>query len=233
SEHTKRDIIEFYDIPEVKIRVVYQTCGTIFQRPVDDSVPPLIDFEIKGQTLPEDYMLFVGSIIPRKNLEGCIRALETMPKSLRLPLVVVGRGKAHKAHLQRLLLEKGLEQEVLFCRDVGMEALRYLYQKARIFLYPSFYEGFGLPVLEALFAGVPVITADVASLPEAGGGGALYVNPHDPEALADAIVKILTDTELCLSLKKKGWQHAQQFTSQKLTAQMMALYRELAPGNHP
>lgn len=121
--------------------------------------------------LPEEYLLTVGSITARKNLMGVIRALELLPESSRLPLVVVGRGGRYRAKVQAFIQKNRLENLVHFI-DVSFDDLPAVYQKASAFLYPSFYEGFGIPILEALFSKTPVITSNLSSLPEAGSGSA-------------------------------------------------------------
>lgn len=222
SESTKRDIIRFYKIPESKIEVIYQTCHSIFQEDLPDETKLSGNFK-----LPPNYLLYVGSVIPRKNLLGCVKALAMLTNDLKLPLIVVGEGKNYKRKVQNYIAEKGLENQVIFLSNVSLFDLKILYQNAQILLYPSFYEGFGLPIIEALFCGTPVITSDKSSLPEAGGGGAFYVNPADPGEIAAGIEKLLTDSRFYNDLKMKGLMHVQKFKANELTQQIMNLYNKL------
>ncbi len=220
SESTKKDIIRFYDIHEYKIKVIYQTCDDTFQ----NTTHPSTAFKI---SLPKDYLLYVGSINERKNLLGCVKALELLPNDLRLPLVVFGRGKKYEQKVRAYIANKGLEKWVLFYPNVHFEELKILYQNARLLLYPSFYEGFGLPIIESLFCKTPVITSKVSSLPEAGGAGAYYVNPENFEEIAFGIEKCLGDEDYYQKLSSEGYAHVQKFGAKKVTGEVMDLYHSL------
>ncbi len=228
SENTKRDIIEFYDIAPEKISVIYQSCHERYM--VEKSRKTFEGLRRRYQ-LPENYLLTVGSITVRKNLMGIVRALKMLPESNRLPLVVVGRGGRHRARVEAFLRKNRMEHLVHFA-DVSFEDLPAVYQKATVFLYPSFYEGFGIPILEALFSKTPVITSDVSSLPEAGGPGAHLVNPDNPEEIAAGIEKLLSDEPYRRELIEKGYAHAQQFRGEPLAAQMINLYVKIAGGGN-
>ncbi len=224
SENTKRDIIEFYGIRPEKISVIYQSCH---ERYMVEKSRKSFEALRRRYHLPEDYLLTVGSITARKNLTGIIRALELLPESCRLPLVVVGRGGRYRAKVQALIQKNGMEHLVRFI-DAGFDDLPTIYQKASVFLYPSFYEGFGIPILEALFSKTPVLTSNVSSLPEAGGPGAHLVDPHRPEEIAAGIEKILSDEAYRQELIEKGYAHAQQFRGEPLAREMMELYVKVA-----
>lgn len=231
SESTKKDIVRFYNIEESKIKVIYQTCHAIFRKEAEnfaDQESREKDHKIEDKfQLPQDYLLYVGSIIPRKNLMGCIKALENLPASLKLPLLIVGNGKKYKKKIQQYVSQKGLEKEVVFCPSLNLKELRTVYQKAKILLYPSFYEGFGLPIIEALYSETPVITSEVSSLPEAGGEGAYYVNPNNFEEIGIGIEQLLTDDDFYNEKRRKGIEHVKKFHPQKVTKELMSTYQQL------
>ncbi|MCB0552217.1 MAG: glycosyltransferase family 4 protein [Phaeodactylibacter sp.] len=228
SESTKRDIIHFYGIAPEKISVIYQSCSERFRQ---ERAQKTIEAVRRRHHLPEEYLLTVGAITARKNLMGTVRALQLLPDSLKLPLVVVGKGTAHKAKIQRYLQQNRLEKWVYFI-EASFEDLPAIYQDASVFLYPSFFEGFGLPILEALFSETPVLTSNTSSLPEAGGPGAYLVDPAKPEQIAAGIEKILTDDAYRASLVENGSEYAQQFRGEPLAQQMMELYKKVVGGGH-
>lgn len=220
SESTKKDIVDFYNISPDKIEVVYQSCHARFQQ---ENSQKTISRVLRHHGIPEDYMLYVGSIIERKNLLGIVKALKILPNSLRLPLVIVGSGGAYKKKVQNFANQNGLDQYLYFVQP-DFEELPALYQQAQIFLYPSFSEGFGIPVLEALFSKTPVITSNISSLPEVAGPDSCQVDPGNSEAIAHGIERILTDDQLRASMVEKGLAYAQHFKAQNLTQKMMAIY---------
>jgi len=221
SEHTKRDIAHYYNIPLSKIRVIYQTCNKVFHQ---EFSPKQAAQFFKKYELPPQYLLYAGAIIERKNLLGIIKALEILPENLRIPLIVVGKGKGYEAKVRRCLARKKLKKCVHFLAEIGLEELAMLYQNAQVFLYPSFYEGFGIPIIEAMFSKTPVLTSPLSSLPEVAGKGALFAAPDKPEQIADGIDKILTNSDLREKLIENGWKHVQKFRAEKVTREVMDLY---------
>jgi glycosyltransferase involved in cell wall biosynthesis len=228
SESTKNDVMEFYGVPEEKISVIYQSCH---ERYMHEKANKTLNRVRERYQLPQEYMLTVGSITERKNLMGMVQAMEHLPEGQRIPLVVVGKGKAYKSRIVQYIKRKRLEKWVQFV-DASFEDLPAVYQNASLFLYPSFFEGFGIPVLEALFSGLPVITSNTSSLPEAGGPGAHLVDPAQPESIAEGIERILNDSAYRSQLISLGYDHAQQFRGEPLTHQMMELYEELVGEEH-
>ena len=228
SEHTKQEIIKYYGTAPERIKVVYQPCQSVFY----ESEPPenLIDCNkvpILSQ-LPSAYFLSVGSIIERKNLLTTIKAIWQMPDKQRLPLVVVGNGKAYKKTVQEYIKSHNLEKWVYWLDKVtSVEVLKHLYQRAQLMIYPSFSEGFGLPVVEAMLCGTPVITSNISSLPEAGGQYARLINPESVEELRTAMQEILNDSELRKKMGVLGKKDALlRFNPEDLTKEMMTVYRE-------
>lgn len=219
SQSTKRDIIRFYDIHPDKVEVIYQSCDPLYYQPDDTEV-------IQPNAVPQEYLLFVGGIQERKNLQLLIEAYQHLPSDEQIPLVVVGKGKKYKTEIEKRIRVSGIEHLVFWLNTVtDNHHLHRLYQNALALVYPSLYEGFGLPVVEALLSKTPVITSNVSSLPEAGGPHTIYVDPHQPEELAQAIQKVLHDSALCQEMKEKGYAYAvANFSPAVVTEQMMRLY---------
>lgn len=234
SEQTKKDIMEFYDTPEKKITVCYQSCNPAFGQAVTEKAKQQVK---EKYSLPDQYFLYVGSVIERKNLLGICKAIYLLRNELTIPLVVIGDGTKYKQQVKDFIKQNGLEKQVIFLSEdplakVASSFLRAedfpaIYQSAIAMIYPSFFEGFGIPVLEALWSRVPVITSNVSSLPEAGGDGAYYVDPNRSEEIAEGMKTIFADGSFTEALKEKGWQHAQNFTQQKCAANVMKVYESL------
>lgn len=226
SEHTKRDIVQYYKIAPEKIEVIYQACHPIYYT-LNDSTS--IEALLKKYRLPERYVLSVGTIQERKNLKLLIQAYQYLPSNQQLPIVVVGQGGQYKKEVQTLIKAMQLEKKIIWITDLASnEVLQALYQKATLLVYPSFYEGFGLPVVEALLSKTPVITANTSALTEAGGPHSLYVSPTDEQGLAQAIQQVLKHPTLAQTMCNKGYEYAQQlFHPQKLSQQLITCYQQL------
>lgn len=224
SENTKRDIVRFYEIDPAKIDVIYQACNPIFYKPIQLSDNKAI---INHYNLPSSFMLSVGSVEKRKNLKAVIESLALLKPDLRLPLVVVGKGGDYKIETVRLVQKYGLEKWVIWIdRLAGQEHLHSICQNAKILIYPSYYEGFGLPVAEALLCRIPVITSERSSLKEAGGPASVYVNPERPEEITNGIEKILTDSAFRQNMVDTGYLYAHQtFSPTRVTGQVMDCYK--------
>lgn len=233
SQQTKNDIIDFYGIDELKIDICYQSCHPAFAKAIDDEAKETLR---KKYNLPQEYFLYVGSIIERKNLLNICKALLKLKPSLKIPLVIIGDGKKYKKIVKDFIASNDLENEVIFLpekissndkefQQPGIMAA--MYQMAVALIYPSFFEGFGIPVLEGLWSKIPVITSNTSCLPEAGGDGAYYVNPSDVNALAEAMQKVYIDDRLRNKMIEQGWQHAQKFTLEKCTAAVMNVYKKV------
>jgi glycosyltransferase involved in cell wall biosynthesis len=234
SQQTKKDIIEFYGTPEEKIAVCYQSCNPAFGQVVSDKLKQQVK---EKYSLPDQYFLYVGSIIERKNLIGICKAMYLLRNDLTIPLIVIGDGTKYKQQVRDLIRQHDLDDRIIFLSDnplakVASSFLRAedfpaIYQMAVAMIYPSFFEGFGIPVLESLWSRLPVITSDVSSLPEAGGHGAYYVNPNSAEEIAEGMKKIYSDKAFAEHLKQRGWEHAQNFTQKKCAEEVMEVYNRL------
>jgi glycosyltransferase involved in cell wall biosynthesis len=223
SESTKKDIVDFYQIDPNKIEVVYQSCHNQFKQEKSDKT---IQEVITKHNLPESFILYVGSVIERKNLLNIVKALSTLSKDVRPHLVVVGEGGKYKAQVHQFLAAQGMENEVSFITPI-FEDLPALYQRAEVFVYPSAYEGFGIPVIEAQYCHTPVVTSNISSLPEAGGPDTLQVDPASVDAIADAIEKTLTDEKLRSHMIEKGAEYVKKFDGDLAAQKMMGVYKEL------
>src|SRR5690606_9224022 len=189
SEQTKNDIVHFLKVPEGKITVVYQGCQEVFKREYSDHD---IKAVITKYKLPPQFILNVGTVEARKNLWSLIRAVE----NLETKLIVVGSAKTGYAkQLQQYIADKNLESKINFLNSVSNEELAIIYQLADVFIYPSLFEGFGIPVIEALYKNTPVITILRGCFPEAVGSQSIYLyNPEDPIEIAEKINLLLSDS---------------------------------------
>lgn len=219
SDSTRYDVQRFFGVDDKRISVVYQPVHPCFYTDIPTTLP-------HHDGVPSDYALYVGSINSRKNLLSIIQAMERLPASARLPLVVVGDGHSYKQQVLSYVAEKGLQPWVLMLGSVGsIEQLQALYHHARVFVYPSHYEGMGLPVIEAQLSGCPVITSNVSSLPEAGGDAAIQVSPTDIDALSDALRMVTTDNALANNMRHEGRERCMRlFHPRILAQQLMTVY---------
>lgn len=223
SESTKADIVNFYGIEPKKIKVIYQSCDERFMQ---EKSPKLIEQILAKYQLPAEFMLYVGTISERKNLLSIVQAMAQLPPNLRIPLVVIGQGKEYKNQVLEFLKRENLQDWVIFTQ-VSNDDLPAIFQKAQIFLYPSRIEGFGIPVIEALFSRTPVITSKVSSLPEAAGPASWLVDPEEPAQIAAGIERILGDDAFRQNMIKMGLEYAQSFRGEVVTEEMMDLYTDL------
>ena len=211
SESTRQDIIRLLGVPEHKITVIYESANPIY-RPVNDQ--EALEQTKRKHHITGDFILFVSTIEPRKNLPTLLKAYRQLLDSYKdnVRLAVVGRRGWLSEEVFALLEELKLTNDVLFLGRVSVEDLLHLYNAAQLLVQPSFYEGFGLPPLEAMACGTPVVVSNVSSLPEVVGDAALLVDPDDVSELAVAIWRVLTDEALRADLIAKGLKRAQCFS---------------------
>ena len=228
SEATKRDLVGFLGVPEEKIDVVYQGCDASFKR----EIPRERLLEIRRRyDLPERYVLYVGSIEWRKNLLLLIRALESLPE--RIPVVAVGKRTPYAAEVERYVAEHGLGPWFRLCDRVPFSDLPAFYRMADLFVYPSRFEGFGIPMIEAAACGVPTIGATGSCLEEAGGPAAIYVDPDSPEELAARIAEVLSDDALRRRMVEGGRAHIARFQPEPIAESLLAVYRKVSDKRSP
>lgn len=229
SQSTKRDVLRILKVPEARVRMIYLAAGDNYwpQEHVD------MERIRKKYGLPERYLLYLGGFDLRKNLAVLFEALALLPKTkASLPLVIAGkmpeRETAFFPHPRRLASEAGVEEKVQFIGWVTEEDKPALYCGASIFLFPSLYEGFGLPPLEAMACGTPVIAANSSSLPEVIGEGGMLVAPQDARAWAEAIALLLENLGEREEWGARGKEQAQRFSWRKTAEETRAVYEELA-----
>lgn len=211
SESTKKDIVRFLNIKESKINVIYE--GSRFS--LHKSISETEKQKIKNNLNVENFILYVGSYHPRKNLINVIKALSYVRQRYveNLHLIVVGYiPKKEIRNINLLLQSLSLQKYVKLLGYVSDEEIKQLFLTAEVFVFPTLYEGFGLPPLEAMACGCPVVVSNCGSLPEVCGDAAVYVNPYDPKDIADGILKVLTDKNLRQQLIKKGFEQVKKFT---------------------
>ncbi len=234
SEQTRQDIIHFYKTPPEKIEVCYQSCSPVFGILASEEEKKRIAAKYD---LPAQFFLSVGTIIERKNLLNVCKAFFLVRNDLDIPLVIIGNGGKYKQQVKDFILQHGLEKKIIFLSEkkdsksdpgfLSTPDLAVIYQLAIAMIYPSFFEGFGIPVLEALWSRLPVITSNVSCMPEAGGPGSYYVDPNSAEQIAEGMKKIYSDKELVATMIEKGMEHTRQFAPPVYAASVMNVYKSL------
>jgi glycosyltransferase involved in cell wall biosynthesis len=227
SEHTKRDLLAYFHIDPGKIRVVYNSIAPDFQ-PV---APEAIARFRAEKRLPERYLLFLGTLEPRKNIATLVTAYARLRSQMGAdtpPLILAGDKGWYYEPLFRMVRELGVERDVTFVGYVSREEQPLWYAGAAVFVYPSLYEGFGMPIVEALGCGTPTITSNTSSMPEAAGTLATLVAPQDAEALAMTMYHMLYDDALRARTQAEGPPWARRFSLERMARQYVAVYTEAA-----
>jgi len=220
SEQTKQDIIRFLDVEEDRISVVYQGCHRQFYHRVSEEI---LQFTRQRFALPAEYMLYVGTIEERKNLLRIVEAF--YHGNINVPLVVVGRKTAYFNQVKSFIEKNGM-QNIHFLDQVQNTDLPSIYQGSRGFIYPSSYEGFGIPILEALNSGIPVITSRGGCLEETAGKGGILINPSDRDEMIHAISQVLEDSAVRDRLIREGGAHALKFREEQTIPALYNVYLE-------
>lgn len=222
SDCTKRDIISFYGIPEDKIVTIYQGCHPNFKA---EPNAELID-EVKSlYNLPQRYIACVGTVEERKNLLLIAKAMAYLPKDIHL--IAVGRKTAYAKEVEDFCNKNGLAERVRIIEGVPFKYLPSIYHAAELFAYPSRFEGFGIPIVEAISSGLTGVAATGSCLEEAGGDGIVYVNPDSVEECATALNHLLTDNDYKQSLITKGKEHILKFNPDTIAEEIMKVYKSL------
>ena len=223
SEQTKKDIVEFYNISPDKIKVVYQTCHKNFRK---DYLPESLTSIKEKFNLPNEFLLNVGTIETRKNLIAVIHAMNIM--KIDIPLVVVGKKTAYMNFLKIQIKKLNFNtNKIIFLEDVSINDLPVIYKLSSLFVYPSIFEGFGIPILESLYCKTPVISSNGSCFSEAGGPFSKYVNPENQEEFAFQIEECLTNENLRSEMIKMGFKHAQKFNPKELSKNLFDVYQSL------
>jgi glycosyltransferase involved in cell wall biosynthesis len=226
SETSKRDILKFFDIPPEKVAVIY---NAIDERFLAEPDAERMDHVRQRYQLDHPFLLYVGNIKPHKNLGRLIEAFALARANGlgNLRLVIVGDQLSKYPPLRQAVHRHRLDKDVRFLGFQPYDTLSVFYRLARAFVFPSLYEGFGLPPLEAMACGTPVVTSNVSSLPEIAGGAAVLVDPYDPTSIADGIVRAATDEPLREELIRRGLARARDFSWARSVAETHQIYMDV------
>ncbi len=227
SHATQRDLMNLLGVPAHRVTVVHEAANPIF-RVIEDEADALRDVRAR-YGLPERFILFLGTIEPRKNLPTLIQAyrLLCMAEGPHGPSLVVAGARGWLFDSVFILVEQlGLSDRVLFTGGIPWADVPAFYNLAEVFVFPSLYEGFGLPPLEAMACGTPVVAANVSSIPEVVGDAGLLVDPNDAEGLAEALGRVLNDATLRQDLRRRGLARAAGFSWDRAARETLAVYRQ-------
>jgi len=223
SNNTKKDLIKLYGVPEEKITVIYEGINSEisnFQFPISNKIP-----NTKSQTLNTKYLLFIGRLEERKNICGIINAFEILKNKYNLPhkLVLAGKFGYGKDSIKNKIENCKYKNDIILTGYVSDEEKFELLKNADVFLFLTFYEGFGLPILEAQSVGTPVVTSDISSMPEISGNSAMLVDPKDANAIAEAVHKLISDESYKNDIIEKGYQNIKRFSWEKCAEEVSNL----------
>jgi glycosyltransferase involved in cell wall biosynthesis len=229
SEASKRDILRYFHVPEGKIDVIYNAIDERFGEPPS---PEEIERVRDRYQLNAPYVLYAGNIKPHKNLERLIEAFHMLRRGdlEHVKMLIIGDEISKYATLRRAVHKYKLHKHVRFFGFVPDKTLAVLYRLARAFVFPSLYEGFGLPPLEAMASGTPVITSNISSLPEVVGDAAILIDPYDASAIADAMRRILLDSDLREDLRQRGLRRVSEFSWERSVRRVREIYEEVLAG---
>jgi glycosyltransferase involved in cell wall biosynthesis len=219
SEQTKNDIVDFLKIDEEKIEVIYQSCHDVFKASQSEVFKKEV---LKKYNLPSKFILNVGRIEKRKNALSIIKAI----KNIDIPLVIVGNKKTYFKEVETYIATNNLEHRIFFLEGLSLEELAALYKLSTIFIYPSLFEGFGIPIIEALYSKTPVITSKGSCFPEAGGPNSIYVNPENISEMESQINFLLNNPLEMERIAEKGHEFVQKFNNESIASSYMKLYQE-------
>jgi glycosyltransferase involved in cell wall biosynthesis len=229
SEASKRDILRYFRVPESKITVIPNAIDERFseQPPADEVMRVRERYQLN-----DPFILYAGNIRPHKNLERLIEAFHTIRRGdlAHVKLLIIGDEISKYAALRRTVHRYKLHKHVRFFGFVPDATLAILYRLARVFVFPSLYEGFGLPPLEAMASGTPVITSNVSSLPEVVGDAAMLIDPYEPDAIAGAMRRVLSDDRLRDDMRERGLVRAREFSWGQSIRRVREIYDEVLAG---
>lgn len=220
SEQTKKDIVRFLKIKPEKIDVIYQGCQDVFKKNYSDAEKKKVHSKFN---LPEQFILNVGTIETRKNALLIVKAI----KNCDTHLVIIGKKTKYLDKIQAYIEQHNLQDKVLFLKGLTSNELAIVYQLATIFVYPSIFEGFGIPIIEALYSKTPVITNKFGVFPEAGGPNSIYIDPENAEELEIKIKHLLENESLRNEIAEKGFDFVQKFNDDKIAKSVHEIYLNL------
>jgi len=230
SASTREDLVELLHVREERLAVLHPGVEARFAPQTEEGV---VDAALQRYGIYHPFILGLGTLQPRKNFCRLIQAFDLLRRRHHVPhQLVIGGGKGWLYdEIGETIASLGLQDVVLLPGYVADEDLPALYSAADLFAFPSLYEGFGIPVLEAMACGTPVVTSDVSSLPEVAGDAALLVSSEDVDALAEALWRLLDDTQLRNELRTRGFQQASRFTWKRAAETLLGIYAQIATKN--
>jgi glycosyltransferase involved in cell wall biosynthesis len=220
SEQTKTDIVTYLKINPDKIKVIYQGCATVFK---EDIPSEFIELTREKYQLPPNFILNVGTIEKRKNVLSVIKAI----KEIDTQLVIIGKKTAYFTEINTYILENNLQNKVIFLENVELKELASIYRMATVFIYPSVFEGFGIPIIEALYSKTPVITSKGGCFSEAGGENSIYIDPLNPEELRIELSELLVNSEKKVVMQQKGFEFVQKFNDEIIAQNWIETYYKI------
>ncbi|MGY0407570.1 MAG: glycosyltransferase family 4 protein [Polaribacter sp.] len=220
STQTKRDIVEFLKVDGKNIDVIYQGCHHSFKEVKSEKFKTEI---IKKYNLPAKFVLNVGTINERKNVLTLVKAIS----NIDIQLVIVGKKTSYYNKVDQYICANNLQEKVHFLEKLNLKELSALYQLAEIFVYPSIFEGFGIPIIEALYSKTPVITSTGSCFSEAGGPNSIYVNPYDYKNLEKQLLYLLENEERRIEIIEKGFDFVQKFNDKNIADSYMNVYKSI------
>ena len=225
SENSRDDIVRIFKVPAEKIRVVHLGVEEKFRS------PEMSTEQIRRKyALPQKFILYVGNLKPHKNVQCLIEAYEALPAQMKEEYrLVLGAPRSDKyfPDIEKIVREKKLAHQILFTGFIEEKDLPSLYHMSSLFVFPSLYEGFGLPPLEAMACGCPVVSSNTSSMPEVLGDAALFFNPYDIEEMSLAIRKMLEDEDLRKKYRQKGLARVKLFTPEKMTNKILDVLKRV------
>ncbi|MEM8506432.1 MAG: glycosyltransferase family 1 protein [Bacteroidota bacterium] len=220
SEQTKRDIIKFLKVDPKKITVIYQGCNTAFKKDYSSEQKEAVR---KKYSLPPEFVLNVGTLQERKNALSVIKAIDGTPYHA----VLVGSEKNYAKKIHSYVQSKGLQSQVTFIKNIGVAELAMIYQMATVFCYPSICEGFGIPIIEALYSKIPVVVSRDGCFPEAAGPDSVYIDPHKPKEIRTELKRLFESPEERTKIATKGFAFVQRFSDEHVAKHLLALYQSV------
>lgn len=220
SEQTKKDIVTYLDINPNKIKVIYQGCAPIFK---EDIPIEFIENTRKKYKLPANFILNVGTIEIRKNVLSVIKAI----KVIDTQLVIIGKKTTYFKEINSYILENNLQNKIIFLENVELKELASIYRMASVFIYPSIFEGFGIPIIEALYSKTPVISSKGGCFKEAGGENSIYIDALNIEDLRIELNELLVNSEKRDEMKQKGFEFVQKFNDENIARNWIETYNQI------
>ena len=220
SEQTKKDIVTYLKINPEKIKVIYQGCAPIFKEEIPTE---FIELTRKKYQLPSHFILNVGTIEKRKNVLSVIKAI----KEIDTQLVVIGKKTVYFKEVNNYIVENNIQNKVIFLENVELKELASIYRIASVFIYPSIFEGFGIPIIEALYSKTPVITTKGGCFSEAGGENSVYINALNSKEIKVELEELLANSEKSKVMKQKGLKFVQRFNDDIIAKNWVETYNEV------